>query len=321
MKKLSEIYTPSNDKQKLKIAVVVVTYNRKKLLLELLESLLVQTRPIDTIFIIDNKSTDGTSEYIQDFLLRVPSAKYLIQEENLGGSGGFYSGVKMAFEEGHDWIWMVDDDVEAFPDAIEGLLSYTDISGCIQGSRLHADGRPYFWQVRFYESIGYWLPVLGVGFNKDNFFETNTGCFEGMFVSRRVIEKIGFPDPRFFITWDDAIYGWLASKVTQVIYVNSVILKRKRELSSFDLGFRDLSTASDLYRYYTIKNRLIVREYIKQYGEYNRIGFCVGSWIIFSKELLRIVLVDRSWKSVLAIFKGYKDQKDFVSLEEHINGK
>lgn len=321
MTKIIKTHLQPVDTQNLKIAVVVVTYNRKKLLLELLESLLVQSRRIDTIYIIDNKSTDGTTEYIESFLSRTPNAKYLIQEENSGGSRGFYSGVKRAFEEGHDWIWMVDDDVEAFPNAIEELLSYSHLSGCIHGRRLHPDGRPYFWQVKFYESIAYWLPVPRLAFNTDNFFKTNTGCFEGMFISREVIKKIGFPDPRFFITWDDAIYGWLASKVTQVIYVNSIVLKRKRELNSFNLGFRDLSTASDLYRYYFIKNRLIVREYIKKHGKYNRIGFCIGSWIIFSKELLRIILVDLSWKSVLAIFKGYKDQRDFASLEEHINGK
>ena len=39
---------------------VVVTYNRKELLIECLESLRKQTKPLNAIYIIDNASTDGT---------------------------------------------------------------------------------------------------------------------------------------------------------------------------------------------------------------------------------------------------------------------
>ena len=46
------------------VCAVVVTYNRKRLLLECLESLKKQTRPIDAIYIIDNASTDCTPEIL-----------------------------------------------------------------------------------------------------------------------------------------------------------------------------------------------------------------------------------------------------------------
>ena len=46
------------------VCVVVVTYNRKELLIECLEALSKQTRPLDGIYIIDNASADGTPELL-----------------------------------------------------------------------------------------------------------------------------------------------------------------------------------------------------------------------------------------------------------------
>ena len=46
------------------VCAVVVTYNRKRLLIECLEALENQTRPIDAIYIVDNASTDGTPQLL-----------------------------------------------------------------------------------------------------------------------------------------------------------------------------------------------------------------------------------------------------------------
>ncbi len=46
------------------IAAVVVTYNRKELLIECLDALMNQTYPLDGIYIIDNASSDGTPELL-----------------------------------------------------------------------------------------------------------------------------------------------------------------------------------------------------------------------------------------------------------------
>ncbi len=46
------------------VAAVVVTYNRKVLLKECLDALLAQTRPLDSIIVVDNASTDGTRVFL-----------------------------------------------------------------------------------------------------------------------------------------------------------------------------------------------------------------------------------------------------------------
>ena len=46
------------------VCAVVVTYNRKELLIKCLKSLLKQTTPLQAIIIIDNNSTDNTQELL-----------------------------------------------------------------------------------------------------------------------------------------------------------------------------------------------------------------------------------------------------------------
>ena len=52
------------DTRRDRIAAVVVTYSRKELLGQCLDALLMQTCPLDAIYIVDNCSTDGTYEYL-----------------------------------------------------------------------------------------------------------------------------------------------------------------------------------------------------------------------------------------------------------------
>ena len=56
-----------------KIAAVVVTYNRKDLLGQCLDSLLRQSHPLDALYIIDNHSTDGTYESLLGRSLIAPA--------------------------------------------------------------------------------------------------------------------------------------------------------------------------------------------------------------------------------------------------------
>src|SRR5699024_12562077 len=79
-----------------KIGVVIVTYNRLKLLSNLLSKLEKQTEKIESILIFDNDSTDGTKEYLEDigyknFTDREKEDKrlYYKNDLNIGGAGGF----------------------------------------------------------------------------------------------------------------------------------------------------------------------------------------------------------------------------------------
>ena len=100
-------------KPKYKIAAVVVTYNRLALLQECITSLRNQTRKLDEIIVVNNSSTDGSFEW-----LNLQNDLAVITQENSGSAGGQHTGIKTAYEHGHDWIWCMDDDCIASKNAL-----------------------------------------------------------------------------------------------------------------------------------------------------------------------------------------------------------
>lgn len=99
------------------VAAVVVTRNRLDDIKRCIAALKGQTRPPDTIIVVDNGSTDGTAEWLagEDDLRTISQA-------NLGGAGGFGTGLRRAMDDGHDWMWCLDDDALPAPDCLEALL-------------------------------------------------------------------------------------------------------------------------------------------------------------------------------------------------------
>ena len=71
-----------------KTVAVVVTFNRKELLRRNLAALTSQTHSDLDIMIIDNASTDGTREYVDD-IVKANNITYVCLKENIGGAGGF----------------------------------------------------------------------------------------------------------------------------------------------------------------------------------------------------------------------------------------
>lgn len=291
------------------VAVVVVTFNRPDYLKTLLQSLAVMTTPPDRVVVVDNASTAPTAEAITAAAALFPAGVLVNHrlDTNTGGSGGFSAGVAKALELRCDWFWLMDDDVEALPDALTHLLGWGQRFKCVHGRRYDFDGSPFFWQPIFQEFLGVPLPYIRDPFQTADFMLMNSGCFEGMFIHREVVEKIGLPDPRFFITWDDAVYGWLASQVADVAYVNAFVLKRAREQRQISLVVRHLNDASDLFRFHVMRNRAYVGKYFEQQGKLNRFGFGLGTFLTFCKEILRLLAVEHRLTGIGPLLRGWRE--------------
>ena len=106
----------------MRVTAVVVTYNRLKLLKECIEALLAQTYPEMDILVVNNNSTDGTQEYLDELTGKNKKVKNLSLPENIGGSGGFYEGMKCAIKDNPDWLWIMDDDTIPEKDCVMQLL-------------------------------------------------------------------------------------------------------------------------------------------------------------------------------------------------------
>ncbi len=108
----------------MRTVAVLVTYNRRELLLECLEALARQTQPLQRVIVVDNASTDGTPEALAASGLgeRLP-LDLLRLTRNGGGGEGFHFGVREALRDESDWLWLMDDDCEPADDALERLLA------------------------------------------------------------------------------------------------------------------------------------------------------------------------------------------------------
>ena len=235
---------------------------------------------------------------------------YAPQTDNLGGAGGFSVGVKVAYDLGAEWFWVMDDDVAVLPDGIEKLAKWGRDHDVIQGGKLDFDGGPFYWQYNFIVPLGIPNPIAPAAFGSAGYRVMNTLCFEGGLFRRRIVEKIGLPDPRFFIYWDDTMYGYLASKVTNSIVVPDVVMRRARDISNWDIaGLRQLNSTSDMNRYHILRNRGYMARYFMVHGDYRPVLFALGTAATVAKEVIRLVAVDREHvrTGLVQIAKGWRD--------------
>jgi GT2 family glycosyltransferase len=106
-----------------RVAAVVVTYNRRDLLLESLAAVLAQTRAPDQVIVVDNASEDGTAAAVRD---QFPAVHLAELRRNSGGAGGFAGGMALALADGAGLIWLMDDDTVPEPGALSALLGARD---------------------------------------------------------------------------------------------------------------------------------------------------------------------------------------------------
>ncbi|WP_076719188.1 glycosyltransferase [Clostridium pasteurianum] len=110
----------------MKIGIIIVTYNRKECLLKSLKLYEQQSKLPSYILVVNNNSNDGTEKVLNDWKNDEKHfKKYVINlNNNIGGSGGFYTGLKKGLELDADWIWVSDDDAYPEKDALENIYKY-----------------------------------------------------------------------------------------------------------------------------------------------------------------------------------------------------
>lgn len=244
------------------VCAVLVTYNRKELLIECLEALENQTRPLDAIYILDNASNDGTTflllekGYIKEIPLRTIKKPwersykkddlvihYVRMHENTGGAGGFHEGVKRAFKKGYQWLWITDDDIEPERDCLIQLLNKKSLSKVLVPLRLRKNSDIDEWAIiKFNWTNPFRIDPKEIVFmdkfkNKEEIPDTveiQGFSFEGPLISREIVEKIGYPRKDFFIQGDDTDYSLKISYVLKenILLVKDALITRKLENSN-----------------------------------------------------------------------------------------
>ena len=294
----------------MKITAVVVTYNRRELLEKGINCLRRQSRKLDQIIVVDNGSTDGTHEWLDQ-----QTDLEVIHQENVGGSGGFYTGIQAAYEGGFDWIWCMDDDVFPQEECLENLLQVATAEGAgIVAPHRKMGGATFTHEFRHYDFSHPLASMHGRKLKKEEIDQAKessisiVGCdFEGPLIHREVVEKIGFPNKDLFIFCDDADYCLRAHlhgfKLTYAIHA----LMDKHKFFSNDT-WTTRNQKKKWKRYYQVRNEAYLNHH---YGNnwsvrYLRSFIGVVGYIIpafFSMPFSKAW----QWKDFGMLWRAYQD--------------
>lgn len=289
----------------MKVVAVVVTYNRLSLLKRNIVCL-KENKPIDSIIVVNNGSTDGTREWLAE-----QNDLMVINQDNVGGSGGFYIGIDAAYKLNADWIWCMDDDVFPRPDCLENMLAYTEYRniGIIAPRRLMG-GSVYTNDFLKYNLTNPFASMYKGKLSKIHVgepIEIAGTAFEGLFVKREVVAKIGLPNKDLFIFCDDTDYCLRTLQAGfKILYVPFALMDKEYFFS--DDTWIERHRKKKWKRFYQIRNSTYLNHH---YGENVCVKYLRGFNVMFGMMLLVILMMPFSsvyrWTDVVSIWRAYKN--------------
>lgn len=276
-----------------KIAAVVVTFNRLELLKQCVQSLRNQTYKLDEIIVVNNSSTDGTIEWLnQQVDLTV------ITQENSGSAGGQHTGIKTAYEKGYDWIWCFDDDCLPDQNALQNLVIHISENRKVLNSIVLSSKNSQNLSFGLYDK------------NKDRVYRNlsdienelipSANFFNGTLLSNEIVKKVGLPLQKLFIRGEEyEYYLRIINKELKVFTVrSSVVYHPIEEKIIFDnyLFRYEFLKINEIKRYYFIRNLTFIT---KKYSDQNLLTLI--KIILFD---LILILLRMNYKLFYAELKG-----------------
>jgi len=223
------------------VCVVLVTFNRKELLLECLEAIKKQSRPVDALCLIDNASHDGTPELLKKkgYISELPPLHlsqpyeieyqvsnlvngdpikvfYIRMHKNVGGAGGFHEGIKRGYERGYDWLWVMDDDGLPEHDTLRILLEeglHLEFKGCLVMAKDQEGETAFYYPVPSRcgtKKQGTRNVKVIVESYPDKIIEHFLTPFNGCLIRSTVISRVGLPLKELFLWGDEMNYFFRA---------------------------------------------------------------------------------------------------------------
>jgi len=218
---------PMCTEQRKRISIIIVTWNVKDFLKQCLFSVFKETKDIQIeVFVVDNASTDGTSEMVKE---QFPQARLITAEKNLGYTKANNLAIRTILNEGKsDFFLLLNSDTVLKNNAVDQMASYLiknpDV-GAVSPALILPDGK-------FQTGTTGFLPTAWTGFayffflfklfpkkTKSFFIEPSYFSKKGNIVSvdwmsgacimlrKETIEKTGLMDEKYFIYADDLDWG------------------------------------------------------------------------------------------------------------------
>ncbi len=296
------------------VCAVVATFNRRELVSKCLQAILNQKNACCDIIVVDNGSEDGTDKLFST-VFKLDTIKYYNLGENLGSAGSQARGIKAAVKSGYKYIWLMDDDVIPYDNALEELLKADEELGGEWG---------------ILSSVAYWTDgsicepnrqkkSLFRFINEDDhnkrFVKVCMVSAASMFIKVKAVKEVGLPIAEYFFYTDDyefssrigkkyPVYVVTASKVTHAMKANM-----KANLVK--------DTPDRLYRY-----EHLYRNDVHCYRQFGLKGYAYLVTKFLYTFFMVVIKEKKNRRQKLQILvKGYKDGFAFKPVVEKIKGE
>jgi GT2 family glycosyltransferase len=285
-----------------KIGLVTVLYNSEDVLEGFFKSLSEQTFKDYHLYIVDNKVTEETNNLITSLLSKYPVIEYthVKNSANLGVAKGNNQGIELSLKNGADYVLLLNNDVEFYtPDLIKEMVDYAE-----KGEDIIVPKILYFDTRRIWMAGGKLLKTRGytihIGDGEKNspkyatnkYFDYAPTCF--MLISKKVFEKVGLMDERYFVYFDDTDFIYRANNLGyKVYYIGNVEVLHK--VSNSTGGNETLFSI-----YYHNRNRMLFIR--KNFKGLNKI---LPLLYFFSTRIFKLLIYNKQQRNKL--ISGFKD--------------
>jgi len=219
----------------MELSIIIVNWNTKDLLKKCLESIFRYEKNVNhELIVIDNASTDGSSEMISELKIKNQKLKVILNEKNLGFAKAVNQGIKLS--EGK-YILLLNPDTEIRENTLKKMIRFMEEHfrvGICGGKILNPDGSiqpsvrrfpslmsQIFVLLKCHHFLKNFLPIkkyfsLDFDYSKTQEVEQVMGAF--FMMRRELIAEIGLFDENFFLWFEEVDFCRRAKTAGWQIY-------------------------------------------------------------------------------------------------------
>ncbi len=245
------------------LAIIIVNWNSYKDTANCLRSLRLVDYTNHKAIVVDNGSEDGSGSRLQK---EFPEIVLLVNDKNLGFTGGNNRGLRYALDEGFETLMLLNNDTIVTPNFINFLQASLkhEAIGAVQPKIMFNKERNVIWNAGSNFNRLFTLPsTVGINkedlgqFDKARFIPWITGCC--FLVKSSVIKEVGLLDDRFFIYYEDTDWSLrIRERGFKLKYVPESIIYHEVGRSDENRSSQGEGNLSPFSHYITVRNEIFL---------------------------------------------------------------